>query len=100
VPLLGVGRHVVVAETDDAALAMARRAYPRWRASFRSLFQRGGAEPRIIGNYPPTFDELAALDNGIAGSPRTVRDFLEQEIAATGRQLHPVVVRLRRHDAR
>jgi alkanesulfonate monooxygenase SsuD/methylene tetrahydromethanopterin reductase-like flavin-dependent oxidoreductase (luciferase family) len=91
---------VVVAETDDAALAIARRAYPRWRASFCWLFHRHGAEPRIIGNYPLTFDELAALDNGIAGSPRTVRDFLEQEIAATGCQLHPVVVRLRRHDAR
>jgi alkanesulfonate monooxygenase SsuD/methylene tetrahydromethanopterin reductase-like flavin-dependent oxidoreductase (luciferase family) len=83
-PLLGVGRHVVVAETDDAALAIARRAYPRWRASFCWLFHRHGAEPRIIGNYPLTFDELAALDNGIAGSPRTVRDFLEREIAATG----------------
>jgi alkanesulfonate monooxygenase SsuD/methylene tetrahydromethanopterin reductase-like flavin-dependent oxidoreductase (luciferase family) len=83
-PLLGVGRHVVVAETDEAALAIARRAYPRWRTSFCWLFHRHGAEPRIIGNYPPTFDELMALDNGIAGSPQTVRAFLEQEIAATG----------------
>jgi alkanesulfonate monooxygenase SsuD/methylene tetrahydromethanopterin reductase-like flavin-dependent oxidoreductase (luciferase family) len=83
-PLLGVGRHVVVAETDTAALAIARRAYPRWRESFRWLFQRHGVEPRIIGIYPPTFDELMALDNGIAGSPATVRDFLAAEVAATG----------------
>jgi len=82
--LLGVGRHVVVAETDAAALAIARRAYPRWRESFRWLFQRHGVEPRIIGIYPPTFDELMALDNGIAGSPATVRDFLAAEVAATG----------------
>jgi hypothetical protein len=33
-----------------------------------------------IGNYPPTFDELAALDNGIAGSPRTVRDFSSRRL--------------------
>ena len=29
--LIGVSRHVVVADTDEAALAIARRAYPRWR---------------------------------------------------------------------
>ncbi len=83
-PLLGVARHVVVAETDEAALAIARRAYPRWRDSFRWLFQRHGAEPRIAGLYPPTFDELMAIDNGIAGSPKTVREFIAAEIAASG----------------
>lgn len=83
-PLLGVARHVVVAETDEAALAIARRAYPRWRDSFRWLFQRHGAEPRIAGLYPPTFDELMAIDNGVAGSPDTVREFVAAEIAASG----------------
>src|SRR4029077_10430010 len=78
-PLLGVGRHVVVADTDEAALAVARRAYPTRRDSFRWLFARHGAEPRIAGLYPPTFDELAAIDNGIAGSPRTVRAFRAPE---------------------
>jgi len=32
-PFLGVARHVVVADTDEAALAVARRAYPHWRDS-------------------------------------------------------------------
>jgi alkanesulfonate monooxygenase SsuD/methylene tetrahydromethanopterin reductase-like flavin-dependent oxidoreductase (luciferase family) len=83
-PLLGVARHVVVAETDAQALTIARRAYPRWRDSFRWLFQRHGAEPRIGGLYPPTFDELMAIDNGIAGSPKTVRDFVAAETEASG----------------
>jgi alkanesulfonate monooxygenase SsuD/methylene tetrahydromethanopterin reductase-like flavin-dependent oxidoreductase (luciferase family) len=83
-PLVGVARHVVVADTDEAALAIARRAYPRWRASFRWLFQRHGVEPRIAALYPPSFDELSALDNGIAGSPSTVRDFLAAEVEASG----------------
>ena len=82
-PLLGVARHVVVADTDEAALAVARRAYPHWRDSFRWLFARHGAEPRIAGLYPPTFDELAAIDNGVAGSPRTVRDFVAAEVKAS-----------------
>src|SRR5262249_13012635 len=77
-------RHIVVAETDGEALAIARRAYPRWRNSFRWLFERHGAEPRIGGLFPPTFDELMAVGNGVAGSPATVRDFMTAEIAASG----------------
>jgi alkanesulfonate monooxygenase SsuD/methylene tetrahydromethanopterin reductase-like flavin-dependent oxidoreductase (luciferase family) len=80
--LMGVSRHIVVADTDAAALEIARRAYPRWRESFRWLFARHGTEPRVIGIYPPAFDELIALNNGIAGSPATVRKFIEAEIAA------------------
>jgi alkanesulfonate monooxygenase SsuD/methylene tetrahydromethanopterin reductase-like flavin-dependent oxidoreductase (luciferase family) len=80
--LIGVSRHIVVADTDEAALAIARRAYPRWRASFRWLFARHGTEPRVIGIYPPTFDELIVLNNGVAGSPETVRRYIEAEIAA------------------
>jgi alkanesulfonate monooxygenase SsuD/methylene tetrahydromethanopterin reductase-like flavin-dependent oxidoreductase (luciferase family) len=83
-PLMGMARHVVVADTDEQALAIARRAYPRWRNSFRWLFQRHGAEPRITAIYPETFDGLVALDNGVAGSPDTVRDFIAAEIEATG----------------
>jgi len=82
--LMGVSRHIVIADTDAAALAIARRAYPRWRNSFRWLFARHGTEPRITAIYPETFDGLAAIDNGIAGSPDTVRDFIAAEIAATG----------------
>ena len=80
--LIGVSRHIVVADTDEAALAIARRAYPRWRQSFRWLFNRHGTEPRVIGIYPETFDGLIALNNGIAGSPETVRRFIAAEIAA------------------
>jgi alkanesulfonate monooxygenase SsuD/methylene tetrahydromethanopterin reductase-like flavin-dependent oxidoreductase (luciferase family) len=83
-PLMGVARHVVVADTDEQALAIARRAYPRWRKSFRWLFDRHGAEPRIAGLYPETFDGLVSAVNGIAGSPKTVRDFIAAEIEASG----------------
>lgn len=82
--LIGLSRHVVVADTDEAALAIARRAFPRWRASFRWLFARHGTEPRVIGIYPPDFDEVMALKNGIAGSPETVRRWMEEEIAFSG----------------
>ena len=82
--LYGVGRHVVVADTDGAALAIARRAYPHWRANFLWLFERHGAAPRVAAHYPESFDELAALRTAVAGSPATVRHFIQAEIDATG----------------
>src|SRR6266508_2985262 len=41
-PLMGLGRFIVVADTDAAALALARRAYPRWHASFTYLHRLHG----------------------------------------------------------
>ncbi|HLN39184.1 MAG TPA: LLM class flavin-dependent oxidoreductase [Xanthobacteraceae bacterium] len=82
--LRGVGRHVVVADTDDKALEIARRAYPRWRTNFFWLFRRHGSAPRVGDLYPESFDQLAALRTAVAGSPQTVRDFIAAEIEATG----------------
>src|SRR6202030_3813166 len=81
-PLMGLGRFVVVAETDAQALATARRAYPRWHESFthlRRLSNRTNAHPR-----PPTFDELETVGQGVAGAPGTVAAFLRQQMEATG----------------
>ena len=81
-PLMGLGRFVVVAETDAAALALARRAYPKWYQSFTHLHRLHGrinAHPR-----PPTFDGLAEAGQGVAGSPQTVADILRRELAGTG----------------
>ena len=81
--LRGVGRHVVVADTDERARAIARRAYPRWRANFFWLFERNGSAPRVAGLYPKNFDEVAALGTAVAGSPATVRDFIAADVRAT-----------------
>jgi alkanesulfonate monooxygenase SsuD/methylene tetrahydromethanopterin reductase-like flavin-dependent oxidoreductase (luciferase family) len=79
---MGLGRFIVVAETDAQALALARRAYPRWHASFTHLRRRHNrvnAHPR-----PPTFDELVTVGQGVAGAPATVTAWLRAQIAATG----------------
>jgi alkanesulfonate monooxygenase SsuD/methylene tetrahydromethanopterin reductase-like flavin-dependent oxidoreductase (luciferase family) len=81
-PLMGLGRFIVVAETDAAALAMARRAYPRWHDSFTYLHRLHGrlnVHPR-----PPTFDGLTEAGQGVAGAPATVAAFLRRELAETG----------------
>jgi alkanesulfonate monooxygenase SsuD/methylene tetrahydromethanopterin reductase-like flavin-dependent oxidoreductase (luciferase family) len=80
-PLMGLGRFVVVAETDAAALAVARRAYPRWHDSFTFLHRlhgRANVHPR-----PPSFDGIAEVGQGVAGAPATVAAFLRRELAET-----------------
>jgi alkanesulfonate monooxygenase SsuD/methylene tetrahydromethanopterin reductase-like flavin-dependent oxidoreductase (luciferase family) len=84
VPHIGISKHVVVADTDQEAMRLARRAYLGWRESFIWLFKRFNSQPRIIGVLPPTFDELMAIGNGVAGSPTTVRNWIADEVAATG----------------
>jgi alkanesulfonate monooxygenase SsuD/methylene tetrahydromethanopterin reductase-like flavin-dependent oxidoreductase (luciferase family) len=81
-PLMGLGRFIVVAASDDGARAIARRAYPVWHASFTHLVRkhkRVNAHPR-----PPTFDELMEVGQGIAGTPATVAAFLRDQVAQTG----------------
>jgi len=82
--LYGVGRHVVVAETDAKALDIARRAYPKWRASFFWLFEHHGAAPQVGALYPNTFEEVHALGTAVAGSPETVRNFIRADSETTG----------------
>ena len=82
--LCGVGRHVVVADTDARAIEIARRVYPKWRNSFFWLFARHGSAPRVAGIYPESFEELQKLGIAVAGAPETVRNFIKAEIETTG----------------
>lgn len=87
-PLIGVSRHVVVADTDAEAKTLARRAYAKWVDSFDRLWRDSGtsvriAFPPIAALYPETWDEVEAVGNGIAGSPETVRRFVLAEAERT-----------------
>jgi alkanesulfonate monooxygenase SsuD/methylene tetrahydromethanopterin reductase-like flavin-dependent oxidoreductase (luciferase family) len=83
-PKLGAARFVVVAETDEAALAIANRAYPMWFRSFNHLFWKHNTTPGVLGERPPTFDGHIAKGTGIAGSPTTVAKVLAQQVEDTG----------------
>jgi alkanesulfonate monooxygenase SsuD/methylene tetrahydromethanopterin reductase-like flavin-dependent oxidoreductase (luciferase family) len=80
-PKLGLGRFIVVSETDAGALALARRAYPVWHQSFTYLFRlrdQPQNHPR-----PGDFDALMQRGQGVAGSPATVSDFLNRQLDET-----------------
>ncbi len=82
-PMIGTSRHLVVAETDAEALALARRAYLTWIDSFMYLWKlRGGIPPNA--NFPPTWDDMAARGQAFCGSPATMRDILARDIPASG----------------
>jgi alkanesulfonate monooxygenase SsuD/methylene tetrahydromethanopterin reductase-like flavin-dependent oxidoreductase (luciferase family) len=83
-PGIGITRHIVVAETDDAARAIAGTAYPRWRDAIEFLWRRTNADFVLKDIYPRDFAALERLGHGIAGSPATVRAYLVRLQEETG----------------
>ena len=82
-PKMGMVRMIVVADSDGEAMAIARRAYLRWRTSFCYLHEMHGTPPNSPLNVA-SFDKLIEQGQAIAGSPETVRAFLADQIADTG----------------
>jgi alkanesulfonate monooxygenase SsuD/methylene tetrahydromethanopterin reductase-like flavin-dependent oxidoreductase (luciferase family) len=80
-PMLGMNRFVVIAETDQAAAAVASRAYRRWNGSFWQLWDARGPRPYVY--YPDTFEEAEKAGFGVAGSPAKVLETLSDQLAAS-----------------
>ena len=83
-PLMGVGRHVVVAQTNKEALQIARRGYDKWRASFLKLWIAHAMMPVAHAIFPERYEDAEAQGRAIAGTPDRVRDFLQQTIDDAG----------------
>jgi alkanesulfonate monooxygenase SsuD/methylene tetrahydromethanopterin reductase-like flavin-dependent oxidoreductase (luciferase family) len=83
VPFLGLARFVIMAETDEEALAIARRAYPLWHKHFHHLFRLHGTSP-AMGDRPPHFDQIKDGGRGIAGSPATVTRMIRSQMEDSG----------------
>ena len=79
-PRLGATRHVFVADSDDAALEIARDAYTRFDRSFVMRPGRDGSGESRRGDF-----ETAAGWGGIfAGSPDTVREQVQHFLDESG----------------
>jgi alkanesulfonate monooxygenase SsuD/methylene tetrahydromethanopterin reductase-like flavin-dependent oxidoreductase (luciferase family) len=81
-PLLGMVRIVVIAESDVEACALAAPAYARWSQTF--TFLSGKRNLPLPPNLPQSFEE--ALDGGfcLVGSPSTVREALKTQVVEAG----------------
>lgn len=78
-PLIGVSRHVVVADSDAEAKALARPAYAHWRSNMAWLWEQKGIPFPLAAHLPEDWDAAEAMGHGCAGSPTTVRDFVRRE---------------------
>jgi alkanesulfonate monooxygenase SsuD/methylene tetrahydromethanopterin reductase-like flavin-dependent oxidoreductase (luciferase family) len=76
-PRFGVMRHVLVAPTDDEALALARPAFADHYASFVHLWREHGSD-RF--STPVDFDELLADRKLFVGSPATVAEQVAEAV--------------------
>jgi alkanesulfonate monooxygenase SsuD/methylene tetrahydromethanopterin reductase-like flavin-dependent oxidoreductase (luciferase family) len=79
-PLIGVSRHIVVAETDEEAKALAQRAYLKWREHFFHLANRFGYKLNTASIYPEDWATIERQGNGFAGSPESVRAYIGAQV--------------------
>lgn len=82
-PYLGMGRHIVVAETRQEALRAGKRGFDRWYASLQHLWRLHG---NPMKHYPVPEDFMAGVDAGLllVGTPDEVADGLQREIETAG----------------
>jgi alkanesulfonate monooxygenase SsuD/methylene tetrahydromethanopterin reductase-like flavin-dependent oxidoreductase (luciferase family) len=81
-PFFGTSKHIVVADTDEEAVAICRAGHARWIYHNTLLFRQ-----RNVKRHSATvedFDEALARGIVFAGSPATVRDALVRFIEESG----------------
>jgi len=82
-PLLGINRFVVCADTDREAMELGRRAWPVFFKSFMKLWNLHGTRPRYA-RIPEDFETVVKNGGGIAGSPATIRDQVSRMAGEAG----------------
>ncbi len=83
-PMLGVNRHIIVAETEKEALEIARRGYPAWRHHMGLLWHEYKVPFPLEAALPEDWGVLQQHGDAIAGTPDMVCDYIDREIKATG----------------
>jgi len=83
-PLMGINRHIVLAETQAAARDTARRAYKPWRRHMEHLWAKYGVPFPLKSSLPEDWDALEAHGHAIAGTPAQVKDYVAEVTEASG----------------
>jgi alkanesulfonate monooxygenase SsuD/methylene tetrahydromethanopterin reductase-like flavin-dependent oxidoreductase (luciferase family) len=81
-PKIGIGRFIVVGETEEDALRIARRAYPIWHDSFNYLFRRRGSVPRH--QRPREWDGIVAEQRALASTPEKIAAWVAEDVERSG----------------
>jgi len=83
VPKFGMNRYLVLAESEQEALAVGRRAYRRWWRSFMTLWHKHAMAPTNV-SYPPEIDGQIADGRAIVGTPGRGLELLRAQLAESG----------------
>ena len=94
-PKFGMNRYMVLAETEDKALQVARRAYRRWWSSFMTLWHKHNIPPTNV-NYPPEIDGQIADGRAIVTTPAKALEILRGAACGIRRELSGLPLRVRR----
>jgi alkanesulfonate monooxygenase SsuD/methylene tetrahydromethanopterin reductase-like flavin-dependent oxidoreductase (luciferase family) len=82
IPLLGVNRLVVLAQSDEEARRIAQRAYVRWYRNMTLLWEAHNvAFPLAL---PPTFDLLQQHGGAFAGTAAGARAYIAGQVGTAG----------------
>ena len=83
IPLIGINRFIVAADSDKEAMELGRRAWPRFYENFMVLWKKHGTQPRYA-RIPDNFDAAVANRAAIVGSPATIRDLVYRMAGEAG----------------
>jgi alkanesulfonate monooxygenase SsuD/methylene tetrahydromethanopterin reductase-like flavin-dependent oxidoreductase (luciferase family) len=81
-PLLGISRHVVLAETEAEARKAAERAYRPWVKHMELLWVKNGTTLPL--GLPPEFAQIEQAGAAYAGTPAGFIEYVKAQEAATG----------------
>ena len=77
-PLIGLIRHIVLAESEEEARRVAERAYQRWRRHMELLWVQHGREFPLA--LPQEFGPLMAAGSAFAGTATGARRYIAEQI--------------------
>jgi alkanesulfonate monooxygenase SsuD/methylene tetrahydromethanopterin reductase-like flavin-dependent oxidoreductase (luciferase family) len=82
VPITGIARHVVLAETEAAAVSVAERAYLPWLKHMELLWTLHGMKLPLA--LPPKIGPLLQIGSAFAGTAAGLRKLVAEQAQETG----------------
>jgi alkanesulfonate monooxygenase SsuD/methylene tetrahydromethanopterin reductase-like flavin-dependent oxidoreductase (luciferase family) len=83
-PLAGIIRHMVLAETESEARAIAERAYRRWYRHLAYLWTQRGMKVPMAVPMPEEIGPLITAGGAFAGTPEAARAYIAEQVATSG----------------
>jgi alkanesulfonate monooxygenase SsuD/methylene tetrahydromethanopterin reductase-like flavin-dependent oxidoreductase (luciferase family) len=83
-PLMGINRHIIIADREAEAHDVASRAYPAWRHNMGLLWHKFNVPFPLEAALPEDWRDVQRHGHAFAGTPSQVRDYIGRQIDETG----------------